>query len=441
MRWVAKIFAWMTVAIGVAGCNVLEGQYFRQGIGTDLSSGDIVSATELQNVYLDHLCRQTLPFVGAGVRSCSNEQIPPQAWPLIVQAGMNDIDQRCDAYLAWLDQKKRENAAVLTEISAIRVAVDAITNPSITHGVGPRTLAAIAAAFGFATDTLSNINSLLLTADHTTVQTVVFTNRHDFRESAAKLQIDNKPMAVHTLRSYLTICMPMTISAKINSTVTVFQQMGAGAVNARPLVAPPTRTSSVIVNPTRPLPAPPPPPPPRDDAFNSTERAMYVLPRDIPNIQAALCVSGENGLGPHKSRTRLAIRDYLLGRQLFSEVKATDESVTITDRMRSMLNEAVDEVGDCFKPEFGFKNPYEVGRYGIPRRQRSAKIRDTQRRLKLFFSSQRAITVSLPDETGVFDEKTRKAIAEFRRLKPDLGSSPRPEELDLAIQAEIQNVR
>src|SRR5262245_66026195 len=108
-----------------------------------------------------------MPFVGAGAPGCPQDAVPSNLWPLIVQAGMNDIDQRCDSYLAWLDQKKRENAAVLTEISAIRVAVDAITNPSITHGVGPRTLAAIAAAFGFATDTLNNINSLLLTADHT----------------------------------------------------------------------------------------------------------------------------------------------------------------------------------------------------------------------------------------------------------------------------------
>src|SRR5262245_34922449 len=161
MHCVARVVAWIAVAIGVAGCNALEGQYFHQGIGTDLASVDAAAATELQNVYLDHLCRQTLPFVGAGVRSCSEDQILPHMWPLIVLAGMNDIDQLCDAYLAWLDQKKRENSAVLAEISAIRSATDAILNPTITHGVGPRTLAAVAAAFGLAANTLTNVSSLL----------------------------------------------------------------------------------------------------------------------------------------------------------------------------------------------------------------------------------------------------------------------------------------
>ena len=133
---------------------------------------------------------------------------------------MNDIDQRCDAYLSWLDQKKRETAGVLTEIAAVRVAVDAVTNPAIATGISPLGLAAIAAAFGLATSTFNNINSLLLQVDHTTVQSVVFANRRDFREQVRRLAIENKPMVVHTLRSYLQICMPMTIAAVPNRSLT-----------------------------------------------------------------------------------------------------------------------------------------------------------------------------------------------------------------------------
>ena len=89
-------------------------------------------------------------------------------------------------------------------------------------------LAAISAAFGLANDTVKNFNSLLLQVDHTTVQSVVVTNRDIFRKDLQRLSrmIDNKPAAIHTLRSYLSICMPMTISANINSTVTVFKQTG-----------------------------------------------------------------------------------------------------------------------------------------------------------------------------------------------------------------------
>ena len=162
--------------------------------------------------------------------------MPTTAWPVIVQAGLNDIDTRCDLYLAWLDQKRRENAGILTEIGAVRFAVDALTNPAVVT-VSPVALAAVAAAFGLATNTVNNFNSLLLQVDHTTVQSVVFVNRRIFREQLLKLPIDNKPMAIHALRSYLTICLPMTISANINSTVTVFQQAGPNAIDPEQLVS------------------------------------------------------------------------------------------------------------------------------------------------------------------------------------------------------------
>jgi hypothetical protein len=230
LRKVARFVACAGLALSVAACDVGDAQYFRRGIGTDLASPDIATTTELQDIYLDYLCRQTLSFVGATVPDCQSE-VSPNVWPQIVQAGMNDIDQRCDSYLAWLDQMKRENAAILTEIAAVRVAVDALTNPVVSSGVGPRTLAAVAAAFGLASSTFNNVNSLLLQVDHTTVQSVVFGRRQDFRLDVGKHTISSKPIAVHALRMYLTICMPMTIAADINSTVTVFQQAGAGAID------------------------------------------------------------------------------------------------------------------------------------------------------------------------------------------------------------------
>ena len=225
------------LALLVSGCDPNDRNFFRNGIGTELYTADAATATELQNIYLDYLCRQSGSFVGADVPSCSQQVVPANFWPVIVQAGMNDIDARCDSYLAWLDQRKRENAGILAEIGAVRIAVDALTNPGIAPGISPIALAAVSAAFGLATNTVNNFNSLLLQVDHTTVQSVVFINRRDFRENVRSLAIENKPMAVHALRSYLTICMPMTISANINSTVTVFQQAGSGSLQKGSLVS------------------------------------------------------------------------------------------------------------------------------------------------------------------------------------------------------------
>jgi hypothetical protein len=238
MRKFGVVAGCVGLAMLASGCDPNDRMYFRGGVGTDLYTPDAALSTDLQNAYLENLCRQSLPFVGAGVPSCSQQELSPTAWPLIVQAGMNDVDQRCDAYLAWLDQKKREQGAILAEIGAIRVAVDALTNPAISTGISPIALAAVAAAFGLATSTLGNVNSLLIQVDHTTVQSVVFMNRRNFREDIRALAIVNKPTAVHALRSYLQICMPMTIAANINSTVTVFQSTGPG-VAIRPMVSPP----------------------------------------------------------------------------------------------------------------------------------------------------------------------------------------------------------
>ncbi|WP_156948505.1 hypothetical protein [Bradyrhizobium sp. WSM1417] len=241
MRSVWAIVACLGIALTVAACNPNEREYFRQGIGTELYTADTAAATEFLNVYLDYLCRQSESRIGPNVPSCADHVVPSNVWPLIVQAGLNDIDARCDSYLAWLDQKRRENAAILTEISAVRFAVDALTNPNVT-GVSAVGLAAVSAAFGLATNTVGNFNSLLLQVDHTTVQTVVVGNRQVFREDLLKVSssIDNKPFAVHTLRTYLSICMPMTISANINSTVTVFKQTGTapGAGPVLPTLTP-----------------------------------------------------------------------------------------------------------------------------------------------------------------------------------------------------------
>ena len=128
MRVFIRLFAFAAVVLGLAACNVLEGQYFQEGVGNNLYSPDLPRVTEYQNAYLDYLCQQSSPVVSPGGDARCSGELPPTAWPLIVQAGMNDIDQRCDGFLVWLDQKKRGTAAAITEISAIRTAADFIIN-------------------------------------------------------------------------------------------------------------------------------------------------------------------------------------------------------------------------------------------------------------------------------------------------------------------------
>src|SRR4051812_3342887 len=203
------ILASCLLALLVAGCDTTDSRYFRYGIGTDLYSADIVEITQLQDVYLTELCRQALPTLSAGEGQCLPGVSSPLGWNLIVQAGLNDVDRRCDAYLAWLDDRRRTNGAVLKELGDIAVASQAIMRVA---GVGadPITLAGL--AFGLASNTFTNVNSrLLLEVDKTTVQTLVLRRRDDYRLQLRNLQFDNRPAAIHALRQYLTICTPYMI--------------------------------------------------------------------------------------------------------------------------------------------------------------------------------------------------------------------------------------
>jgi hypothetical protein len=296
-----KVVACGATALFVAHCSPTDVQYYREGIGTDLYWSDLPSTTDLQDVYLDYLCRQASPLFGVGVAPVCGAQapLPQNLWPQIVQAGMNDIDLRCDSYLSWLDQKKRFNGVFTQEISDIRTITESIV--SVTPGVGPRTIAAVGAVFGIASHTFTNVNSFLLQVDHSTVQAVVFGRRDKFRTDIADRRIDNKPEAIHALRLYLDICMPMTIATDINITATVFQQGKFAALTDHPLVS--TSTIGVPLTARQPLPVSKNPGTipgckgPQECALGAS---------DVINLQSLLCLPEDGSFGP-QTRTGISI--------------------------------------------------------------------------------------------------------------------------------------
>src|SRR5215213_7441461 len=98
MRFVASAIACAGLCLVAAGCDpVTDRAYFSKGVGSELYTTDVANATELQNLYVEHICQQA----GLALGSCGPENFSIATWTLFVQAGMNDIDQRCDAYLTW----------------------------------------------------------------------------------------------------------------------------------------------------------------------------------------------------------------------------------------------------------------------------------------------------------------------------------------------------
>lgn len=247
MRFIARLLLCVGAAVAVAGCDPSTDRvFFRQGIGTELNSGEIVASTEAQNEYVKYVCQQAgFAYVddGTGAGTC-NEPNNPNTWQQFVQAGMNDIDQRCDAYLLWLDYVRRSKDPTLNVIA------DAATYSAIIMdraGVSAAPIAITGAALGFTRNLFTNVTSrLILEVNHSAVQSVVLGFQKRFREEllgsvdnkTPPVVIASKPAAIYALRSYLRLCMPVTIEAEINNTVVAFARGGPAALmDQEPLVS------------------------------------------------------------------------------------------------------------------------------------------------------------------------------------------------------------
>jgi hypothetical protein len=123
------------------------------------------------------------------------------------------------------------------------------------------------------------------------VQSVVLSRRNNYRLEVARVTIDNRPAAIHALRSYLNICMPFTIEMEINTTVTAFEKGGASALNVPPLITPdtikpaPIAPRQTIERTERPT---PPANPAYADIFDGYNAAVHT-PSYLARIQDALC--------------------------------------------------------------------------------------------------------------------------------------------------------
>jgi hypothetical protein len=240
MRSVLRLAAGAAMGFAVAGCNLAnEGLYFREGIGTGLSRPELPEVTQIQDLYIAHICQQ------AGLPNCDDVTMGPQAWSLFVQAGMNDIDLRCDAYLAWLDNRKRSAAPILNQLAAMNTAAQAIMYAS---GSGATAITIAGVAFGLAADTFTNVNSrLLLEVNQSTVQSVVLGHQTRYRVETGRVSVRSRPMAIYLLRNYLRICMPFSIETSINNTVSVYHRVGPEGLRTEPLVTQAPRVAAVTV--------------------------------------------------------------------------------------------------------------------------------------------------------------------------------------------------
>jgi hypothetical protein len=290
-----------------AGCNFQQDRdFYREGIGSDLNWSGLAQQTQILEQYIAFICEQAgFPTVVVdGVLTCSTTNLSPRGWAEFVQAGMNDIDRRCDAYLVWLDDKKRSREPIIKQFMETSVATQAIMRLTGV-GVDPITMAGI--AFGLAQDTFTNVYSRLLTEiDKSTVQAVVLNEQNDFRRTIAGQTINTRSTAIYALRSYLRLCMPYTIETRINTTVTFAQQGGNSADNKL------VDATTVGITTVRNVLPPPPPPPPSEKMPSAKSPIEEKITKTVATtIQKALGIAAPDGdFGQPDSTTRDQLRQF-----------------------------------------------------------------------------------------------------------------------------------
>jgi hypothetical protein len=364
MRRVVACVVAIAIALMAAGCNLQQDRnFYREGIGSDLNWSGLAEQTQILEQYIVFICEQAgFPTVVVdGLLTCSTTNLSARGWAEFVQAGMNDIDRRCDAYLVWLDDKKRSREPIIKQFMETSVATQAIMRLTGV-GVDPITIAGI--AFGLAQDTFTNVYSRLLTEiDKSTVQAVVLNEQNDFRRTISGQTINTRSTAIYALRSYLRLCMPYTIETRINTTVTFAQQGGNSADNK--LVDATTVGITTVRNVL-------PPAPKSVQVVNKMATAMSSREETISKqmattIQTGFRIANPDGdFGPQDSRTREELKHFEEGYwradSLFSKKPIDPQNVSgvvRNDAELNALNTYAQAVRSC--GQLGFKTNYEAG--------------------------------------------------------------------------------
>ena len=326
------------LALQASGCS--DYAMVRDGIGVNLAAADLPEASRLQDLYVGEICNQ------AGLRVtrqgdflyCEEVAMRPAEWMTFVQAGMNDIDRRCDGYLAWLDNKRRWREPILKQLHTTAATAGAIMGLT---GVGAVPIAIVGTAFGFAQDTFVNYNTRLVTEiDHSVLQTVVLDNQNQFRIKVAGTPVDNRPAAIYLLRNYLRICMPFSIEMSINNTMTVYHRGGPDALRTEPLltqapsVARITASRPAIIRdvntPLKPFVAQPTI---SDTRIGPFEERMSR--KDMNRVLTILCSETESDLGPANSQTRSKLSALLTANRKSASTRVTNEVFIILRELQS----------------------------------------------------------------------------------------------------------
>ena len=200
----------------LGSCTPSDRDFALNGAGSDLMSAKTVAATDGIDAYFGEICRQAdLPVNGPRPLRCQTSGFDDYAWHSVAKAGMNDIDHRCDLYLAWLENKRNQKPFVdgtLVSVGATTAGVLALAAPA------SNAIEYVALALGLTSQTYNAYYTrALLGIEPSTIKLTVEGRRLAFRDAFLNAHYREKADVVYVLRSYLKLCTPQTITMDVNT--------------------------------------------------------------------------------------------------------------------------------------------------------------------------------------------------------------------------------
>lgn len=372
----------LSIVLFVVGCTP---SYNDVGVGQNLYSSQTPSDTNNLSSYFRQLCAQAHLLAISASGTCSD-------YSELVQTGFNDIDQRCDRYLAWIDTKRTEALRVKSGIASI--AVTSATVLTIAKA-SLDSIGYVAEALGLTISLYDAYNnSLLVGLETTLIKKIVYERRLEYRRQFSGLNYQRTPEMVFALRGYLRICTPQTIILDANTYAlavasgtqppslrdTVRQEVDALAIGAgRQPVSPYSPGNQVVSRPTVKC--------PECKGLFPENQGFTVA--DIRSAQAGLCVKDDGNPG---QTTLAAVQNY-------RQTKGRDRVGPVSEEELSEILTYGCKPGDMAK---GVGNFFEAVTY-----------RDNPERLKLLVKNLNTVepkAVLGPDAANLTSQSLRSTI-------------------------------
>lgn len=285
-------------------------------------------------------------------------------WSLVLRAGLQLVDGRCDQYLDALFRFNREQRAARQDLSAATAATASIMGLT---GAPGKAIAVVATALGLASTLFdSSVNSVLFQIEPSALRNVVIQGRQAYIEGLVK-RTDNlrairtRPDMMIALQGYLTQCSPAAIEANINNAANgspfavTLPSFPSGTSDAAistgtpsvGLLGRPFALSSNTLQPSRPaiqgaFPA-------RNPTLPGSERLTNA---DVLAIQAALGLPRSGDLGQRNGAASRAIAEFQAAMRMRGAFPSEEPGTLTGPRTRETL------LSTAPMPP-GFRTPFE----------------------------------------------------------------------------------